>query len=127
MSEFQRALARSTIADVTAADALIFDVDIDTEDFGDALCPQHLARCAERDEIALVHHRDAVAEHCGMVQVMQGGHDCQFLAADKIKQPDLVPDIEMIGRFVQKQNPRLLRQARAICRRCRSPPESVCQ
>jgi hypothetical protein len=91
MSEFQRAIARRAIANVTAIGALIFYVDFHAKNFGDTLCPQHLAWRAESNEISLIHHRDTIAEHRRVVQIVQSCHDRELLAADEIKQSDLVP------------------------------------
>lgn len=55
-----------------------------------------------------VHDRDTVAEHRGVVVVQPRP---SVSLADKIEQPDLVSDVEMIGRLVQQQYPWFLRQS----------------
>lgn len=71
---------------------------------------QNILRRTDRNQFAPVQDGDAVAEHGGMVEIVQRRHDRQALPAHQIEQADLVADVEMVGRLVQKQDMWLLRQ-----------------
>lgn len=80
------------------------------EDGGYSRRRQNLPRRTDRNHLAPVHDGDAIAEHGGVIKIVQRRHDGQALPAHQIEQADLVTDIEVVGRFVQKQDMRLLRQ-----------------
>lgn len=80
------------------------------EDGGYCRRCQHLARRTDRDHLAPVHDGDAVTEHGGVIEVVQRRHNGQALSAYQIEQADLVTYVEMVGRLVQEQDMRLLRQ-----------------
>lgn len=80
------------------------------EDFGQALLGQHLGGRAAGFDAALLDDVQAVAEGRGQVQVVEAGQQAQAGAAQVLQQGQLVARVEVVGRFVEHQQARLLGQ-----------------
>lgn len=69
---------------------------------------QHLGGRAKPDSMAGMKEQDVVTDTSSQVQVMQGSDDCQRQASDQVQHLKLVTNIEVVGRLVENQKPRLL-------------------
>src|SRR6185437_2077535 len=69
-----------------------------------------LARCAERDHLAVVHDRDAIAEAFGLIHIVGGEDDCSAGSAELLDEiPELSPRlrIESRGWFIEEKQIRV--------------------
>ena len=64
---------------------------------------QHFLRRPGGDDPSLPQDDQLVTEHGGMVEVVEGDDAGDREAGDKAHQPDLVLDVEVVGRFVEEQ------------------------
>jgi len=91
--------------------AFSFHIDMNAEHIEDEIRGQHVARFTHRDERSRLQHGNPVTTHRRVIEIMQGGGHCQFLLLNQMQKCDLVSDIEMVGRLVQEEELRLLRQS----------------
>lgn len=61
-----------------------------------------------RHHLALVQHHEVVAEARGQVEVVQDGEGGDAGAADEVEQFEPGADVEVVGEFVQDEQPRAL-------------------
>lgn len=86
------------------------DVGSDAEDAAEQVFGQDLCGRAIGDDAALFQHDDAVAEHGGVVEVMQRDDAGDGQACNELQQADLVLDVQMVGRLIKDQLARALGQ-----------------
>lgn len=80
------------------------------EHFAQQFGGQHFVRCAAGDDAPVVDHIQPIAERRGQVQVMNAGEGADVQALDQLQQLQLVARVEVVGRFVEDQQLRLLGQ-----------------
>ncbi len=95
-------------AEMAASIFRVLDLHINPEDVTDQGCLQHLPRRPERHQSAFLHDGNPVAEHGGMVEVVQRGNHGQPQPAHEVQDPDLMTDVEVVGWFIQQEDLRLL-------------------
>ena len=91
------------------------DRDADSENRLDRIFGQNRGRRAIRYDLPLVENDQSGAKHCGQIEVVKhGGHRHSGFTVEpshQIENRHLMPKIEVAGRLIQQENPRLLGQA----------------
>ena len=82
----------------------------DTEGSGQGLFGQNSFRWAERIHAAAMHQSNMRGKLGGEVDVMQRGNDRQVQGAEQVEDLELVANIQMVGRLIENEDFRLLRQ-----------------
>ena len=86
------------------------DVGLHPEDRTQQITGQHGPGCTVGNDAARLEHDDPVAEYGGEVQIVQRDDARQVEVAHHAQDPDLIMDVEMVGRFIQKEYAWRLRQ-----------------
>ena len=82
---------------------------MDAEGVQQALWGQHIKRFAQGHQAALFQNGHTITGEC-LVEVVQSNHGGHRQCVDHLQDCQLVLDIQVIGRFVQQQDPRALGQ-----------------
>ena len=90
---------------------LSLHIDMNAEDIEDEFGRQHVARFTDRNQPPGFQYDNPVTEHRRVIEIMQSSGHRELLLPNKMQKCDLVADIEVVGRFVQEQDLRLLRQS----------------
>ena len=90
--------------------ALPFHIHLHAEDIGNQISGKNRAGAAQSHQLPTLHDGDAIAEHGGVIEIVESCGNRQALLAHQMQQGDLVADIQMVRRFIQQQNVWLLRQ-----------------
>lgn len=88
-----------------------------TEHIAEQLGGENVLRCADIDHVSGVQYRHAVAVLCRKTHVVQGHQHCEPIGrqlAQHLEHAELVTEVEMIGRFVEKEHLGFCASARAI-------------
>ncbi len=80
------------------------------EDPADHILRQHLLRRPRGDDLAFLKHRQPVAEHRRQIEIVQRDDAGDAELRDQRENVELMLDIEMVGRLVEQQFARRLRQ-----------------
>lgn len=88
----------------------MFDNGVDTKPGMEIIAGKNGARFTLHRHLSGGHYDYAIAEHCGMIKVVQSSNHRELFTFNQTQQANLMLNVEMVGGFVHQQQLRLLRQ-----------------
>lgn len=80
----------------------MFNNGVDTKPGMEVFTGKHGARSPLHSHMPGCHDDDAIAEHRGMIEVVQSGNDRELFTFNQTKQANLMLNVEMVGGFIHQ-------------------------